>query len=145
VATSTDPASTRAFVVDASVCLPWLLIDERTLASEALYRDAQRSTSWAPPIWRLEMANALVVAERRGRIRPEVRAEILATVDRLGIRIDELAVPVSALAELALQHGLTAYDAAYLELARRRGLPLATFDDALRRAAPVAGVALYEI
>jgi predicted nucleic acid-binding protein len=130
-------------VVDASICLPWFLVDEASPLSEALLAEHPRLELWAPPLWRPEMANALVVAARRGRIRPEHRREMLDEVDRLEIRFDPSPPGVVTLARLATEHDLTTYDAAYLELALRRKIPLATLDESLRRAAPAAGARLF--
>jgi predicted nucleic acid-binding protein len=97
-----------------------------------------------PASWSLEIASGLVMAERRGRIKPAESAAFVAMIEELPIVADE-ATGVRALHEtisLAREHRLTAYDAAYLELAMRRGLPLATDDRSLRAAAQRAGGAL---
>jgi predicted nucleic acid-binding protein len=143
VATSTELP--RALVVDASVCLPWILIDEASADSERLLLELPRLTLWAPPLWRLEMANAVVIGERRKRVRAEFRDEMIEALERLPVRIDETPAGLARTVDLAARHGLTVYDAAYLELALRRKLPLATLDDALRRAAPAVGVNLFEV
>jgi len=148
VATSTEGAprrTSRPIVMDASICLPWYLLDEASPLSEHLLRRQAWHELWVPPLWRLEMANALVVATRRGRIRPEHRREMMLAVDRLEVRVDDLPPGVTAIATLAAAHELTAYDASYLELALRRRIPLATLDEGLRHAAPAAGVELYAI
>jgi predicted nucleic acid-binding protein len=95
-------------------------------------------------LWRFEFANGLLSAQRRRRIYAERRQALLTEIGGLDIREDETPreqhwQSVSALADV---YGLSVYDAAYLELAQRRRLPLATLDEALRRAAEKAGVAL---
>jgi predicted nucleic acid-binding protein len=95
-----------------------------------------------PGLWSLEIANGLVTGERRGRIRPAESAAFVALLEELPIVADG-ATGARALHEtmnLAREHGLTAYDAAYLELAMRLGLPLATGDRSLAAAAERVGV-----
>ena len=95
-----------------------------------------------PMLWPLEVANVLLMAERRHRIVSAERSQALGWFAALPIEIDyEAAHPAWAdLPALAVQHRLTAYDAAYLELARRRGLPLATLDQELAAAARAEGL-----
>jgi predicted nucleic acid-binding protein len=132
------------FALDASTTLAWFLPDEGSdVADQALDR-LTRETALVPVGWPGEVANGFLVAERRGRLTPEQTARSLAALDALPIRI----VPTPSeptwdpLLDLARQHGLTAYDAAYLELAIRERAALATLDDDLRAAARRAGVAL---
>ena len=132
------------FVIDASVALSWCFLDEQvTAADEALGR-LVRDDAVAPSIWALEVANGLRTAERRGRLGladlPRVRALLLALP--VQVEVVELGAALGAVTEIARSLDLTAYDAAYLELAARRRIPLATVDERLRRAAVVAGVAL---
>lgn len=92
-----------------------------------------------PAIWWYEIRNALVTGERRGRIEPESsRAVLAALADLNPVRDFEHNEPT--ILELARSHGLSVYDAAYLEVARRLELPLATIDKSLRRVAGMAGV-----
>ena len=100
--------------------------------------------AFAPQLWPVEALNVLLAAERRGRIDAGARHRLAGFLQRLPIGIDdETAVQVwTATTRLAEHHRLTAYDATYLELALRLGLPLATADKALRAAAEAAGVAL---
>lgn len=97
-----------------------------------------------PSLWRLEVANGLLGAVRRGRLAVERRDALLEALLEMDIAIDaETDLHAwSGTVRLAEAHGLTAYDAAYLELAQRRRLPLATLDAALAQAAREAGVAL---
>jgi predicted nucleic acid-binding protein len=92
-------------------------------------------------LWWFEVRNTLVTSERRKRITPDQAIQILTRLDELPLRLD--VTPDSAVViALARQHGLTVYDAAYLEVALRLVLPLATLDRALAAAAPGAGVEL---
>ena len=143
MATSTDPApQRRPLVVDCSICVPWLLPDERSGLTERLLARLGEHALWAPPIWALELANTLHMARRRERLPDTEWRGALADADRLPVRIDPWIPPVSELAELAVRHGLTAYDATYLELALRRRFALATADADLARAAREAGAEL---
>lgn len=132
-------------VVDASVLLAVLLPDE-TLPAEAFVTDLIAGGALAPAHCATEVCNGLLVAHRRGRI---TRGEMmLALSDAAAFRIasaprDRFAVPAEVMT-LALVHKLSVYDAAYLELARRSGLRLATFDSALRMAASSENVPLVE-
>jgi predicted nucleic acid-binding protein len=127
-----------ACVIDPSVALAWLLPDE-TNARAATIRAAieNGAEAWVPAHWWLEIGNGLLMAERRGRITAEQVAEALSLVNALPFEEDEETaeqIPVRTFG-LARKHGLTIYDAAYLELAQRRGAILATFDEQLLAAA----------
>lgn len=133
-----------AFVVDASVALAWCFADESGAAADEILARLQEDDAIAPAIWPFEIANGLRSAERRGRLDeadiPGVRRLLAAlpiTVEALGL--ERALGEVLPLAR-ALQ--LTAYDAAYLDLALRTGLALATVDDYLARAATAAGADL---
>ena len=104
----------------------------------------RNSYAEVPSIWLSEVRNVLLINERRARIISRGSQAFLTTLANLDIRVDPSGPTTDdeSLLALARRHGLTAYDAAYLELAQRRGLPLATFDKDLLRAAPLAGVAL---
>ena len=95
-----------------------------------------------PSLWRLELVSAVVNAERRKRITGDQRRDVLKNANSLPLRIDYEMPSVLELNELAEGHTLSAYDAVYFELARRRKLPLATLDAALVRAARAAKHAL---
>jgi predicted nucleic acid-binding protein len=133
---------TRSFVVDASISAAWLLPDEATPATEAALQATATHEVWVPAIWLLEVGNLLLSAHRRKRITPEKRRQLAGAAAALRIKVDRQPVTITALDELAARHGLSAYDAAYLELALRRGLPLATQDKALSGAMIKAGVAV---
>ena len=132
------------FVIDASVALAWCFDDEATDATRALLDRFADEQAAVPSLWHLELANALVAGERSQRITPARSSEFISLIGGLPIAVDE-ATPNLALTtvlDLARSEGLSSYDASYLELAMRRGVPLATKDDALARAARRVGVSL---
>jgi predicted nucleic acid-binding protein len=129
-----------AFVVDASVSAAWLLPDEATPDTEAALQATATHDVWVPALWLLEICNLLLSAQRRKRITAEKRQELAAAAAALHLRVDREPVPMARLDEIAARHGLSAYDAAYLELALRRGLPLATRDKELAATMANAGV-----
>ena len=131
------------FVLDASVAAAWILPDEDTAAGDALLHRVAAEGAVVPDLIWHELRNILLMAARRGRL-PD--ADILPALLRLR-RLPLETVPVAlggdaAAVELAARFGLTAYDVAYLALARTRDMPLATADRALRRAAAELDVAL---
>lgn len=128
------------FVVDASVSAAWFLPDEATEATEAALQATATQDLWVPALWLLEMGNLLLSAQRRKRITADKRRELAQAAAALRLRVDREPVAIPALDELAARHGLSAYDAAYLELALRRSLPLATQDAVLAAAMVKAGV-----
>lgn len=134
-------------VIDASLTLSWYFEDERTPAADAVLDLVTNEGAVVPSIWRLETANGLQVAIRRQRIDIAFRDRALAHLARLPITLDpetDAHVWTTTL-RLADRFQLTIYDAVYLELAQRSALPLATLDDALRRAAEALSVALLGV
>ena len=133
------------FVADASATLPWCFADEATSATEALL-DRLRGGEVAvvPAHWPTEVMNGLLMALRRNRIDPEKVTRFAHALAALPIRIEPPPSDWDAIIRVAIRHQLTVYDAAYLELAQRTGLPLASLDGDLRKVAPAAGVALVE-
>jgi predicted nucleic acid-binding protein len=135
----------KALVIDGSTALGFLMSDEQAPAAfralDALERGAP---TFVPAHWPLEVANGLLMAERRRRATQADVTEALHVVLSLPIEIEcETTRHVAGeTADLARQYGLTIYDAAYLELAMRRGATLATSDAELARAAKKAGVSL---
>ncbi len=132
--------STPAFVVDASVSAAWFLPDEATPATESALQATATQDVWVPALWLLEVGNLLLSAQRRKRITSDKRRELAAAASALRIKVDREPEAITALDDIAARHGLSAYDAAYLELALRRALPIATRDDALLAAMARAGV-----
>jgi len=133
-------------VVDSSVALTWCFEDEQTPASLALLEAVVDVGATAPTLWPLEVLNALIMAERRRRLDAAQRQRLTGLLRDLPIVLDNetAAQAWSATVQLAERHRLTVYDAAYLELAQRRALPLASLDPELRAAATAAGVALVQ-
>jgi predicted nucleic acid-binding protein len=132
------------FVVDGSVTMGWCFEDERDAYSEAILERLGPWEAAVPSVWTFEVANTLLAGERRKRIsKPDV-SNFLAFLGRLPITIDEDSTrrALSSVLVLARERNLSAYDAAYLELAVRERLPLATRDQALIKAAGALGVPL---
>lgn len=134
-----------SLVLDASVALSWLFADESNEMSDAALSTVADAGAWVPAIWRLEVANTLELACRRGRIEQEERDLSLRDLAQLDIAIDPETGAYAWTDTLALasRFRLTVYDAAYLELSVRRGLALASLDKALRSAAASHGVPLF--
>jgi predicted nucleic acid-binding protein len=124
-------------VVDASMTIAWLFDDERTADAHAVMRRVVAEGAFVPTLWRLEVANVLHNAARRGRCDLTYVDRSLARLERLAIRSDEDTDRHAWDATLALsrEEDLTLYDAAYLELAIRKGMPLASCDGPLLAAA----------
>jgi predicted nucleic acid-binding protein len=136
---------TPEFVLDSSVSLVWAFEDEVSAYAEQILDRLPDTAALVPGIWSLEVANALLVAERRGRASLTDVAQFIATLETLTIVVDDEthARALGDALHLARAQSLAAYDAAYLELAMRTGLPLATLDQRLRDAAAAVGVTLY--
>ncbi len=136
-------ATDMAFVVDASITAAWLLPDETFAAADAAYARLPDEDALVPGLWWFEMRNIFLSNERRGRIDAVGSNRALALLAGLPMQFDHAADSGNIMA-LARKHGLTAYDAAYLELALRTGAALATLDKALERAARAEGVPLIQ-
>jgi predicted nucleic acid-binding protein len=133
-----------SLVLDSSVTLAWVYSAETTRAISDVFDRIADYGAYVPALWRLEVANVLQFGVRRGRGDAAFRDAALADLALLPIRQD-LETDRQAWTEtlrLAIRHGLTLYDAAYLELAHRRKLPLATLDGELRAAAKAEGIVL---
>ncbi|MEH2400743.1 type II toxin-antitoxin system VapC family toxin [Nostoc sp.] len=115
------------FVLDCSVAISWCLVDENDDYANAILAMMPDSEAFVPGIWSLEIANTLVVAERRNRITQEQSEQAIALLQSLLIQVDPVtdAKALDATLKLARQEALAAYDAAYLELPLRLQLPLA--------------------
>jgi predicted nucleic acid-binding protein len=130
-----------SLVLDSSATLAWIYSEETTDAIRAVFDQVADAGAIVPALWRLEVANSPTVAVRRTRINAEFRRAALADLALLDITADQH-TDNQAWAEtlhLADRYRLTLYDAAYLELAKRRSLPLATLDQELLVAARAAG------
>jgi len=134
------------FVVNASLALAWQFEDETSEYADRVLDLLREDRAVVPSVWPLEVANGLLTAERRGRLSPARLARAVDLLQELPIFVFEggAHVALGPVLELARVHGLSAYDAAYLEMAMREGLPLATLDDALRTASSRAGVTLVD-
>ena len=136
-ATSGHPK--MGWVIDASVTLPWFLADEATPFTEGLLDALGEQEIWAPTLWVLECTNVLQSAQRRRRIDAQRRAEIASELSALPVRVDPEVADFVGLDRLAAAHGLSAYDAVYLELVLRRSLVLVSLDARLIAAAGAIG------
>ena len=134
------------FVVDNSVVLAWCFEDETNAYTERVLDQVPQAQAIVPAIWPFEVANVLLLAERRDRLTQARTAHFAELLQALPIEIEQAAIAgnFGAVLNVGRAHRLTAYDAAYLELAARRGLALATQDSRLRKAAAAAGVKVFQ-
>lgn len=134
-----------AWVVDSSFAAALALPDEHSASVEKFFiSEGGKAEIWVPPLWWYEISNVLLVAQRRKRISQADRAALLSRFGALPLRVDAQIgeMTASRLQDIADRYGLTSYDAAYLELAQRKGSGLATFDRQLADAAQQSGVAI---
>jgi predicted nucleic acid-binding protein len=131
-----------AFVLDTSVSMAWCFDDETTPYTSSVLDHLRTTEAFAPFLWPLEVANVLLVGLRRGRIDEGRSLQFRGILATLPIRIDQpsLDQALGPILSVARGQGLSAYDAAYLELALRLGLPLATQDARMRASAVRLGV-----
>lgn len=129
------------FVLDVSITSAWALSDEDYPDAELAQESLRSDSAIAPSLWWFEVRNTLIQNERRSRISTAETAAFLAALVRLPITI-EFGTEEEALLRLARAHRLTVYDAAYLELAKRKGFPLATLDSDLIRVARAGAIPL---
>lgn len=136
-----------SLILDASLTIAWYFEDERTAGTEEVLDFVVAAGAFVPSIWKLELANGLQTAIRRKRIDKEFRDRALEHLITLPIEVDgeTLTHAWSTTLKLADRHGITPYDASYLELAERRRLPLASLDRALRTAAEASGIRLLGV
>jgi predicted nucleic acid-binding protein len=133
-------------VIDASVALAWGFSGEASEYADGVLVALEGHTVVVPALWAVELTNALLVAERRKRIR---QSEIRRFVELLGgltllVDSQRLAESVNNILPLAREYGLSAYDAVYLDVALRHGASLASLDDRLQKAARKAGIATFQ-
>jgi len=137
-----------SFVLDATVTMTWCFDDEATPLAEAILDRLSSliDTANVPALWLYEVVNVTQTATRKGRISEEKARKFLNSIAGLPIGIESptRAQVLDTVYELTTKYRLTAYDAAYLELAIRQNLPIATFDQALASAARTAGVRLID-
>lgn len=129
-------------VIDASALLGLGFLEEDPAYANSVVRSLAGSPGCVPAVWWLEVQNSLLQGERKKRISQLQTAKVLDFLGKLPIEVDRETYRSTVLA-LARRHSLTAYDAAYLELALRRNAVLATMDKALIRAAQAEGIALH--
>ena len=132
------------FVLDASVALAWCFEDENTPSARQILARLRAEAASVPATWPIEVANVLALAERRRRITPADSAEFIARLEDVAILVDgeTSSRAFGRVLDLAREERLTAYDAAYLELAMRLGVPLASKDANLCNAAQRLGVSV---
>lgn len=138
----------KRIVVDASVAVAWCFEDEQSPFTEGVLDLLSAGTeALTPAIWPFEVANALLVAERRKRLTVAQVTALLGRVARLPVSVEpvETGRAFEQILSVARQQNLSEYDAAYLELALRTGLPLATLDGKLKEAARLLDVGLARI
>jgi predicted nucleic acid-binding protein len=133
------------FVLDCSVAMSWCFDNETNAYADEVLGSLLTAEAVVPVLWSLEVANVLVVAERRKRLTEAQMIRAIALLQALPISVDEATAQqaLGATLTLAREHSLSAYDAAYLELAMREGLSLATVDEKLTQVMRDCGVSLY--
>lgn len=138
-------APKKGVIIDSSVAIAWCFLDEKDDYSQSVLDALASEPAFVPDLWHLEVANTLVVGERRKRSTQAETVAWMSFLAALPITVDDetKAHAFANTTHLARSHNLSAYDAAYLELAMRRGLPLATLDEKLSIAAQASGVPLY--
>lgn len=131
-------------VIDCSVTMAWCFSDEASAETAGLLDSMVNQFGVVPALWRLEVANVLALAERKGRISPAAVSEFLGLLGQLDLRVDDDGAwrGFDPILGLCRGYGVTAYDAAYLDVCLRRALPLATLDSALIGAARRLGIGL---
>lgn len=132
----------KTFVMDCSVTMAWCFKDEEDPYAEGVLRLLENAEAVVPTVWALEVMNVLLTAERKGRLLPAESEKFIGLLGLLPITIDAASGISGRVMDLGRAHGLSAYDAAYVELALRRGLPMATKYEAIRRALATLGVPL---
>lgn len=137
----------KGLVIDSSISIAWCFPDEHDQYSQTVLEALASEQAVVPDLWHLEVANTLLVGERRKRSIQVNTVTWLGFLSSLPITVDDetKAHVFGNTLSVARDHNLSAYDAAYLELAMRRGLPLATLDEKLKAAAQAVGVSLYGI
>jgi predicted nucleic acid-binding protein len=131
-----------SLVIDTSVTMAWCFEDETSADTEAVLERLRQEEAVVPSVWELEVTNVLLVAERRKRVSEAQATRFLSLLTQLPIRVDVSPTDLTAVLAAGRRHRLSAYDAAYLVLAERHGIPLATLDEKLAAACRDAGVDL---
>jgi predicted nucleic acid-binding protein len=133
-------------VLDCSVVFAWYFVDESDAYADAVALSLTKRSAVVPSLWALEVANTLVIGERRKRSTQAQADAFTSRLASLPILIDEETAQHawSSTMALARSHLLSCYDAAYLELSIRRRLPLATLDERLKKVATTVGLSIYQ-
>jgi predicted nucleic acid-binding protein len=131
-----------SFVLDCSITMAWFFKDEADVLSNAILEQLTKDTAWVPTIWKLEVANAFLMAENKKRISSAEIAQAMIEIKLLPIEVDKEEPDSEVLLNLARRYNLSVYDATYLDLAIRRDLALASKDNKLISAAKKCGVQL---
>jgi len=134
------------FVLDCSVTMSWCFEDEVTEYSEKILEALKNVEVYVPELWSLEISNVLLIAERKKRLSEADSAHFIELIHALPIQIDKetSSRALASIISIGREFGLTSYDAAYLELAMRKGIPLATFDKNLNHACKKSGVEIFK-
>jgi len=135
----------RPIILDCSVTMAWCFEDECDEYADAVLDALAEAGGVVPSVWALEVANVLVVAERRGRLKEADTTQFVELLRSLPIAVEETPPDRALRSVLALarEYRLSSYDAAYLELAMRTGAPLASRDEGLRAACTASGALLF--
>lgn len=136
----------RQFVLDCSVAMSWCFEDEASKYTDKILESFTASEALVPELWPLEVANVLLIAERRERLKEADSLHFIDLLRSLPITIDKETSTraLESIFSIGREYGMTSYDSAYLELAMREGIPLATCDKNLRSACKKSGVELFE-
>ncbi len=132
----------KRFVLDCSVTMAWCFEDESNKYTEVVLDQLSDGEGIVPSLWPLEVANVLVVGERNKRLTKAQSLRFVELLSDLPIIVDKSTSKkaLTGILSLAREHSLSSYDAAYLELAMREDLPIATQDLSLKKAAVKCGV-----
>jgi len=133
-----------AFVLDASVTMAWALPDEQNEYAARVLRFLQTSAAAAPQMWMFEVAHTIAVSERRARMRERDTTDFLQELKLLRIAVEDTTPTLERLVLAGRAYDTSVYDAAYLDLAMRRGLPVATSDGLMRSAAERKGIGFFD-
>lgn len=132
-----------SFVLDCSVTMAWCFKDESSSYAEAVLVSLERTKALVPSLWAFEVANVLLTTERKKRLQEADIFHFTQLLSQLPIQVGEAHFSMTDFILLGQKHQLTSYDACYFGLALVYGLPLATLDEKLKRAATEAGISLY--
>ena len=127
----------KSFVIDTSVVMTWCFKDEISRYADSILDSLEHFTAIVPSIWPLEVGNVLLVAERKNRLSEADSIRFIALLSELPISIDQEPPErmIKEIFALAREHKLSTYDASYLDLAMKKGVPIATLDNRLITAA----------